>query len=179
MRRRLCRIAGTCVIAALFLASPSRGADNTVSGSLSDSGGPSPTETDDAALRALWAQMTDAWNRGDSIAIAAMFTESGDLIAGDGKRTVGRAEIARYFAGLLAALPKETRFIATVTSIRLLLPGVAIVSSSGGFLLPGDTEVTPERSGVQSLVAVQEGGAWHAALLQRTRLLRSATVPTK
>jgi uncharacterized protein (TIGR02246 family) len=130
----------------------------------------SPRAADDAALRALMAQMVEAWDRGDSAGLAAAFTEDGELVAGDGTLTSGRREIERYFAGLLTKQPKGTMFVAPVTSVRLLTTDVALVSSGGGFLLPGDTEVSPERRGIQFLVAVRDGGTWRAALFQRTRI---------
>jgi uncharacterized protein (TIGR02246 family) len=129
-----------------------------------------PREADETALRALMAQMVEAWNRRDSRSLAGTFTADGELVAGDGTQMTGRGEIERYFAGLLAKLPQGTRFTAAVTSVRLIGPDAALLSSSGGFLMPGDTEVTPERRGLQSLVAVRDGGAWRAALFQRTRI---------
>jgi uncharacterized protein (TIGR02246 family) len=132
---------------------------------------------DEAAVGALFAQMLECWNRGDSAGLAAAFTGEGELIAGDGTQTTGRAQIEHYFARLLTTLPKGTRFTAEVTRVRLLSPGVALLSASGGFLLPGDTEVTPERRGIQSLLAVQDDGAWRAALFQRTRLLPPPASP--
>src|SRR5262245_52925142 len=125
---------------------------------------------DEAALRSLLAQMIEAWDRGDSAGLAAAFTEDGELVAGDGTLTSGRAEIERYFAELLTRLPKGTRFSAPVTGVRLVAGDVAVVCSGGGFLLPGDTEVTAERRGIQFLVAVRDRGAWRAALFQRTRI---------
>lgn len=125
---------------------------------------------DESALRALLAQMVEAWNRGDSAGLAAAFTADGELVAGDGTLTSGRQEIERYFAGLLARLPKGTRFTAPITGVRLVARDAALVSSGGGFLLPGETEVGPERRGLQFLVAVRDGGAWRAALFQRTRI---------
>jgi uncharacterized protein (TIGR02246 family) len=130
----------------------------------------SPDAADEAALRALMAEMIDAWDRGDSTGLAAAFTEDGDLVAGDGTLTSGRREIDRYFAALLTRMPRGTTFAAPVTSVRLVASNVALVSSGGGFLMPGDKEVTPERRGIQFLVAVRDGGAWRAALFQRTRI---------
>jgi uncharacterized protein (TIGR02246 family) len=142
---------------------------------------PSLESADDAALRALMAQMTDAWNRGDSAALAATFAEDGEMVAGDGTLTSGRAKIERYLADLMTRLPKGTRFTAAVTGVRLVTPDVAVLSSSGGFLMPGDVDVTPERAGFQAVIAVREGGAWRATLFQRTRVLppRPATTPAR
>jgi uncharacterized protein (TIGR02246 family) len=125
----------------------------------------------ETALRSVVAGMTDAWNTGDTAGIAARFTDTGVLIAGDGTQRTGRAEIERYFAQLATSLPGGTRFTSEITSLRLVQPDMAVVISEGGFLLPGDTTVTPERHGVQSFVVVREGDAWRAALVQRTRIL--------
>jgi uncharacterized protein (TIGR02246 family) len=164
MRRRSCRFRGMGGVVMLVLwmtsVNPGRAAEAS-----------SPRAADEAALRALMAQMVEAWDRGDSAGLAAAFTDDGELVAGDGTVTSGRGEIERYFAGLLTRLPKGTTFAAPVTSVRLVARDVALVSSGGGFLMPGDTEVTPERRGIQFLVAVRDGGAWRATLFQRTRIL--------
>src|SRR5262249_35249682 len=83
---------------------------------------------DEAALRALMAQMVEAWDRGDSAGLAAAFAEDGELVAGDGTLTSGRGEIERYFAGLLTRLPRGTRFASAVTSVRFLARDVGLVS---------------------------------------------------
>jgi len=127
-------------------------------------------EADEAAVRALAARLVEAWNGADSRGLADVFAEDGDLIAGDGKLTSGRAAIESYFAHLLETMPRGTRFRLTVTNVRPVAPGVALLNSSGGFLLPGDEDVTPERRGLQVLVAVHDAGAWKATLLQRTRI---------
>src|SRR5262249_40109488 len=79
-----------------------------------------PPAADEAAVRALMAQLVEAWDRGDSAGLAAAFTEDGELVAGDGTLTSGRGEIERYFAGLLTRLPKGTRFTAPITGVRLV-----------------------------------------------------------
>src|SRR5262245_46010189 len=152
---------GALVMLALWTASVSPGRAAEAS---------TPPAADEAALRSLLAQMVEAWDRGDSAGLAAAFTEDGELVAGDGTLTSGRAAIERYFAELLTRLPKGTRFSAPVTGVRLVAGDVAVVCSCGGFLLPGDTDVTAERRGIQFLVAVRDRGAWRAALFQRTRI---------
>jgi uncharacterized protein (TIGR02246 family) len=128
----------------------------------------------ETAVRAVVTGMTDAWNTGDAAGIAARFTDTGILIAGDGTQSTGRAEIERYFAQLATKLPAGTRFTSAVTSLRFVQPDMAVLVSEGGFLRPEDTTVTPDRHGLQSFVVVRDGGAWRAALVQRTRSLRAA-----
>jgi uncharacterized protein (TIGR02246 family) len=127
-------------------------------------------QADEAPLRIVLEQFTNAWNRGDARAAAATFTAGGVLIAGEGTRLSGRPDIERY----LATLPTGRQFTSTVTSVRFLTSNVAILESEGGFLLPGETAVAPERMGIQSIVLVRDGATWQVALAQRTRILPPA-----
>ncbi len=127
--------------------------------------------TDADVVQAVVTHMTGAWNAGDAAAIAAEFTVDGTLIAGDGSQRTGRTVIEQYFTDLLSRLPEGTRFSSTVSSLRFLRPDVALVQSEGGFLMPGDARVMPDRYGVQSFMLVRDGDTWRAALLQRTRIL--------
>jgi SnoaL-like domain len=49
---------------------------------------------DEAAVRDLYQQLMNGWNRGSGEAFAAAFTEDGDLVAFDGTHFEGREEIA-------------------------------------------------------------------------------------
>ena len=125
---------------------------------------------DEAAVRGVLNRMVDAFNAGDFAGIAATYTANGTMIVGDGRQQTGRSAIERFFVEMRTSLPTYTRFQATVTSVRFIDPDVAVVLSEGGFMITGETSVAPERFGVQSLIAVRDGGSWRAALLQRTRI---------
>jgi uncharacterized protein (TIGR02246 family) len=122
---------------------------------------------DEAAIRALAAQMTEAWNRGDPRGFAAAFVEDGELISGDGTRAAGRREIERYTAHLLT---KPSRFSSEVIDVRFIDRDVALLMSDGGFLSQGETVIAPEKRGIQSFVVRRDAGQWRVVLLQRTRL---------
>jgi uncharacterized protein (TIGR02246 family) len=49
-------------------------------------------------------------------------------------------------------------------------PDAYIVRTRGGLLMPGETEIHPERLGIQTWVVVRKGGAWLAAAYQNTRI---------
>jgi uncharacterized protein (TIGR02246 family) len=49
-------------------------------------------QADEAAVRDLYQQMMDAWNKGSGEAFAAPFEEDGDLVAFDGTRFKGRQD---------------------------------------------------------------------------------------
>ncbi len=126
---------------------------------------------DDVAVRAVVTHMTDAWNRRDMRGAAGAFAADGILISGNGIQNTGREDVERYLGEVAAALPTGTQFTATVTSVRFLERDVALVLSQGGFLMPGDTAVTTERQGLQSIVFVRAGDTWRAVLYQRTRII--------
>jgi uncharacterized protein (TIGR02246 family) len=131
-----------------------------------------PTTADEAAVRAVLSRMIDAFNAGDFAGVAATYSSSGTMIVGDGSQHTGHAAIEQFFVQMRTTLPNYTRFQATVTSVRFISTDVAVVLSEGGFMIQGETRVTAERFGVQSLIAVRENGQWSASLLQRTRILR-------
>jgi len=101
--------------------------------------------------------------------MTAEYTENAEFIAGDGTHSTGRAQIGRYLASALTVLPKGTRFITTITSIKFIDREVALLVASGGFAKPGAQ--APDRHGIQTMLAVREAGVWRAALFQRTRIL--------
>lgn len=128
---------------------------------------------DEAAIRALAARMTDAWNRGDASAFAATFVEDGELISGDGTHKVSRPEIERYTADLLLRGSKANRptlFRAQVIGVRFIDRDVALLVLDGGFMRKGESNIAPDQHGIQSLLAKRVAGDWRAVLLQRTRV---------
>lgn len=58
--------------------------------------------------------------------------------------------------------------------MRFVTPELAILHSVGGFLRPGETELSAERRGVQSIVAVKDGGVCPMTSFQVTRVSPSS-----
>jgi uncharacterized protein (TIGR02246 family) len=54
--------------------------------------------TDEAAVRALYQQLMEAWNEGSGDAYAAPFTEDGDLVGFDGPHIKGRQPDDHYIS---------------------------------------------------------------------------------
>jgi len=138
---------------------------------------PASPASDEAAVRTLVTQGSDAWNKGDADRLAALWAENGDLVTGDGTYCNGRQEIAKLLSRLLTGAWKGSRFEASVTSVRFLRPDVALLHLEAGFLLPGEGEPTPENRAVQSLVAVRDGSMWRFALYHSTRMRPPKTRP--
>jgi uncharacterized protein (TIGR02246 family) len=127
--------------------------------------------TDEAAVRAVYQQFMDGWNQGSGAALAAVFTEDGDLVGFDGTHFKGRQEIAPFHQQLFDKWLKGSRLVGQVKDVRFLSPDVALMHAVGGTVMRGKTEPVPERDSIQTLVATrQEGDQWRLAAFQNTRL---------
>lgn len=123
-----------------------------------------------APIRALLAQLTDAYNRGDASGFSASFTSDGDMITGAGDHLANPAEIESFLSQLIAKQPKGTKFNATATNVRFVRPDIAVLTFDGGWLYPGETAISAKSQGIQSIVAVRDKGVWRIVLFQRTRI---------
>jgi len=125
---------------------------------------------DEAAVRDLYQQLMDGWNRGSDEAFATVFTEDRDLVAFDGTHFKGREEIAPFHQQLFDKWMKGTRLVGQVEDVRFLSPDVAVMHAVGGTVMRGKTEPSPERDSIQTLVAVRQSGEWSLAAFQNTRI---------
>jgi uncharacterized protein (TIGR02246 family) len=125
---------------------------------------------DGAAVRALYQELMDGWNRGSGEDFAAVFTEDGDLVAFDGTHFEGRGEIAPFHQKLFDKWLKGTRLVGRVKDVRFLSPDVALMHAVGGTVMRGKSEPSPERDSIQTLFAVRQDGEWRLAAFQNTRL---------
>jgi uncharacterized protein (TIGR02246 family) len=82
---------------------------------------------DESAVRALYQQLMDGWNKGSGDAFAAAFTEDGDLVAFDGTHFEGREEIAPFHQQLFEKWLKGSRLVGEVKDVRFLGPDVAVM----------------------------------------------------
>jgi uncharacterized protein (TIGR02246 family) len=125
---------------------------------------------DEAAIRSLYQQMLEGWNKGSGEAFAAPFTEEADFIAFDGTRFKGRQEIALSHQPLFDKWLKGSRLVEYAMNVRLLSPDTALLHAVGGTVMSGQTEPSPERDSIQTLVAVKRGGKWWLTAFQNTRI---------
>ena len=123
---------------------------------------------DESAVRALYQQLMDGWNKGSGDAFAAAFTEDGDLVAFDGTHFEGREEIAPFHQQLFDKWLKGSRLVGEVKDVRFLGPDVAVMHAVGSTVMPGKSEPSPERDSIQTLVTVREAGEWRLAAFQNT-----------
>jgi uncharacterized protein (TIGR02246 family) len=127
-------------------------------------------QADEAKIRALFEDLLGDWGRGDGEAYGSRFTEDADYIAFDGTRTRGRREISASHQQLFDKFLKDTRLTGRILSIKFPNPDVALVHTTGGTIMRGKTEPSPERASIQTLVAVREGDEWRFAAFHNTRV---------
>jgi uncharacterized protein (TIGR02246 family) len=125
---------------------------------------------DEKAVRGLYSELMEGWNRGSGEDFAAVFAEDGDLVAFDGTHFEGREEIAPFHQELFDKWLKGTRLVGKVKDVRFLSPDVALMHAVGSTIMRGKTAPSPERNSIQTLVAVRRDGQWRLAAFQNTRL---------
>ncbi len=107
------------------------------------------------AIRALDDRFVREYNRGDSKALASLFTDDAEAIEAEGDRYQGREPIERRFAQTFAASP-GVKIAIEVGSVRFLSPDVAKEE--------GATVITPAREGRQvrpyTVLFVRRDGRW-------------------
>jgi uncharacterized protein (TIGR02246 family) len=107
------------------------------------------------AIRAVDDAFVRDYNRGDSKALAALFTDDAEAIEADGARFQGRDAIERRFAETFAASP-GVKIAIEVGSIRLLSPDVAREE--------GQTVITPAKEArlvrPYTVLFVKRDGRW-------------------
>ncbi len=133
-------------------------------------GATSGTSDDEASIRAIVETIVSGWSKGEGSEVAAVYADDGTLVAGDGKVTRGRAEIAEYHDRLFAAFLKNTRLTVKVTRIHFLTAHIALMQTEGGILWPGESRLAKGNAGIQSFVVVKENGEWRIVLFQNTRV---------
>lgn len=126
--------------------------------------------TDEAAVRHLYQQLMDGWNKGSGDAFAAVFAEDGVLVAFDGTAFTSRQEIVSFHQPLFDTWLKGTRLIGEVTRVQFLTADVAVMHAIGGTIIRGKSKPDQSRDSIQTLVAAQKDGEWKLAAFQNTRL---------
>ena len=75
--------------------------------------------------------------------------------------------VEEHLAGIFAD-HQTASYVWQTVEVRQLADGVVLLRAKVGMVPPGQTDVNPDTNAVQSLVAVQDGGAWRATLFQNT-----------
>jgi uncharacterized protein (TIGR02246 family) len=131
----------------------------------------SSTTHDEAAIRELFENLLTSWNKGDTHAYAAQFTEDSDYIAFDGTHFKGRRVNAENHQKLFDTFLKGSTLEGQqITQLRFLTAEVALLHMTGTVELRWQKKPAPGRLSIQTLVAVKQRGEWKFAAFQNTRI---------
>jgi uncharacterized protein (TIGR02246 family) len=113
-------------------------------------------------VQSLTKSFSDAWESGDSAAMAELFTADGDLVLATGLKVNGRSQIKSTLTDEHERFMKGTRFRIEVDSVRELAAGVALMDGSAqlaGVRTPDGNAVQPLPHLVFAAV-VRRAGEW-------------------
>jgi uncharacterized protein (TIGR02246 family) len=124
--------------------------------------GSAQTNPGEAGVKQALADYIDGFNHHDAAAVAAQFAEDAERTTVRGDVSHGRGAIEKSYAGLFGGMLKNAHRSATVKSVRLLTPEIALVDAD--YELTGRTTNSgaeqPPVKGLLSLVMTKHGDKW-------------------
>jgi uncharacterized protein (TIGR02246 family) len=120
-RRSLRLAAAAALLLPLAVAAPAAAQQPTPPQTPAPAPAPSP---DEAAVRKVIADFNTAFDKADANALAALFTDDGQVVGPDGAPARGKAAIAAQYADFFKQNP-GAKIEVNTESIRFLAPGVA------------------------------------------------------
>jgi uncharacterized protein (TIGR02246 family) len=129
----------------------------------------STTATSEQAICAVLDQMYDAWAAADADGIAALYTADTQVVA-RGSLLQGSGAIRDWFADGFAGRLKGSTTLDENRTVRFPAPDTAVVVSTSGVLMPGETSVPPERLMRATWVLARQDGAWLIAAYHNSPL---------
>jgi uncharacterized protein (TIGR02246 family) len=128
----------------------------------------SPATSDwDRGTRELYARLIEAWDKRNARDFALLFASNGNLIGFDGSQVNCQLEVGAHITEIFTR-HQTPRYISIVREVRSLASDVTILRADTGMVPPGKDDIDPALNAVQSMVAVQKGGAWKIASFQST-----------
>lgn len=130
---------------------------------LAQDAAPAPAATPDAenpdwiALQGSAKAYVEAYNTGDEVAIADLFTPGAEMVREDGSKITGREEIEAFYEALFARNP-ETQVALEATSVRFLSPRVAV--EDGSLHVTEAVDGEPASFRYTTLHVRQDDGVW-------------------
>lgn len=129
------------------------------------------------AMSAIPGRMYEAWNRGDVAGFFADFAEDALFAELEGTIYRSRAEAIAAHEQLIGTVMKGSQLVrGEVPFARIISPGVGVVHSRVGILMPGEEEPPSTRFSMQLFVTVWRNDRWVVAALENARLLSLETM---
>ena len=124
---------------------------------------------DEAAVRAVIANLSEAWTRGDAKLWGEQFAEDADFTVWTGTYVKGREAITRGHEEIFKTIYKGTKLRLSVRSIRFLRDDVAAAHADGS-VVKQEEEFPATPQVVPLLILTKEKGRWRIAVFQNTRV---------
>ena len=124
---------------------------------------------DEAAIRAVIANLSDAWTRADAKLWGEQFAEDADFTVWTGTYVKGRQAITRGHEELFKTIYPGTKQRLDVRSIRFLRNDVAVVHVEG-YVVKKEEEFPATPQVVPVLILTKEKGKWQIAVFQNTMI---------
>lgn len=121
----------------------------------------------DRATRELYARLLEAWDKRNARDFALLFASDGNLVGFDGSQVNGQLEVGAHLSEIFTH-HQTPRYVSIVREVRLLATDATLLRANTGLVPPGKDDIDPALNAVQSVVAVQKGGAWKIVLFQNT-----------
>ena len=124
---------------------------------------------DDTAVQDILKQFEAAWNRYDSVAIAALFAEDATFIHIFGGQLDGRPAIEASHRVIFSTIYCGSHASMSTRSVRYVRPDVAVIFGQAHvrFQEGGEAREIETRP---TLVAVKDQGKWQIVAFQNTRV---------
>jgi methyltransferase (TIGR00027 family)/uncharacterized protein (TIGR02246 family) len=116
----------------------------------------------------LYRDLLDAWNRRDAAGMAALFTHDGSLVGFDGSQIDGGPAAVEAHLAPVFASHATPAYVGRVREVRDLASKVSLVRAVTGMIPEGRRELNATLNTIHTLVAVEAGGTWRAAMFQST-----------
>jgi uncharacterized protein (TIGR02246 family) len=126
-----------------------------------------PSDADKAAVAAVAQRIVTAWANHDADAFSKVFIEEGSMIL-PGLFRKGRSEIRSFMSEGFAGPYRNTQVTGTPLDIQFLSSDSAVLTTEGGVLAKGETEVSPEQAIRASWIVVKRDGEWSLAAYQNS-----------
>jgi len=121
----------------------------------------------DQGTRELYTRLIEAWDKRNARDFALLFASDGGLVGFDGSQVNGQLEVGAHLTEIFSH-HQTPAYVSIVREVRSLANDVALLRANTGLVPSGKDDIDPTLNAVQSMVAVQKGGAWKVALFQNT-----------
>ncbi|MFK7696780.1 SgcJ/EcaC family oxidoreductase [Paenibacillus sp. HJGM_3] len=125
------------------------------------------------SIGALFAELSDSWNKGDGEAYGNCFTEDADYVTFMGQHLKGKKQIADVHQMLFNGPLKGSVLVSSASSElqpRFVTPNVAIVHVVGEARVTEPAQDPNDRASINTNVVVKQNGQWKLTAFHNCRI---------